>query len=484
MKKILISVLLIALSFTKAQENTMTTSLYQKYGSYKEETFQKRRFKHADMVPLIEKLKNDSRYSVEKAGKSVEGRDIYMIRTGAGKTKVLLWSQMHGDESTATMALFDIFNFLNSNDEFNSWREKILSGLTLYIIPMLNPDGTERFQRRNALEVDLNRDAAALQCPESRILKAAVDTLKPEFGFNLHDQGRNYAAGLSPMWAALSFLAPAYNYEKDVNDIRLNAMKVIAAMNEKVSLFAEGHIGRYSDDFEPRAFGDNVQKWGTSAILIESGWWKDDPEKQQIRKLNFMAILSALYNIADGSYNSRTQAEYETIPFNEKVMADVILRNISFSSNGTSIKSDIAISGDEITDERNYYLKNTIIDSGDLSGLFGFEEYDFAGLKAEPGKIFPETLSSPAKLNEMDLNELLAEGYLFARVDSMDGLPERGDFPINLVSKDFNNTEIKNGGGANFILKQDGEIKYAVVNGFIYKAGSDLRAIKNTIIYK
>jgi hypothetical protein len=484
MKRLLIPVILIALSLTKAQENTMTTSLYENYGSYKEESFQKRRFKHADMVPLIEKLKKDKKYSVEKAGKSIEGRDIYMIKIGTGKTKVLLWSQMHGDESTATMALFDIFNFLNSKGEFDSWRNKILNDLTLYIIPMLNPDGAERFQRRNALEVDLNRDAAALQCPESRILKAAVDTLKPEFGFNLHDQGRNYAAGLTPKWAALSFLAPAFNYEKDVNDVRLRAMKVIAAMNEKVSLFAEGHIGRYSDDFEPRAFGDNVQKWGTSAILIESGWWKDDPEKQQIRKLNFIAILSALYNIADGSYASRSQAEYETIPFNEKVMADVIIRNISLSINGTAIKSDIAISGDEITDDKNFYTKNAIIDSGDLSGMFGFEERDFTGLKAEPGKIYPETLSSPAKLNELDPGRLLAEGYLFARVDSLDSLSERGDYPLNIVSKDFKSAEIKNGGGANFILKQDGKIKYAVVNGFIYEIGSDVGAIKNTLIYR
>ncbi|HEX2984319.1 MAG TPA: hypothetical protein VHO28_12315, partial [Ignavibacteriales bacterium] len=131
-----------------------------------------------------------------------------------------------------------------------------------------------------------------------------------------------------------------------------------------------------------------------------------------------------------------------------------------------------------------FYTKNAIIDSGDLSGMFGFEEHDFTGLKAEPGKIYPETLSSPAKLNELDPSRLLAEGYLFAPVDSLDSLSERGDYPLNIVSKDFKSAEIKNGGGANFILKQDGKIKYAVVNGFIYKIGSDIEAIKNTLIYR
>ena len=37
--------------------------------------------------------------------------------------------------------------------------KRILSALTLYVVPMLNPDGAERYQRRNAQNIDLNRDA-------------------------------------------------------------------------------------------------------------------------------------------------------------------------------------------------------------------------------------------------------------------------------------------------------------------------------------
>jgi hypothetical protein len=43
---------------------------------------------------------------------------------GNGKKKVLLWTQMHGDEPTATMASFDMFNFLEGkNDGFDSFRK-------------------------------------------------------------------------------------------------------------------------------------------------------------------------------------------------------------------------------------------------------------------------------------------------------------------------------------------------------------------------
>ena len=59
-------------------------------------------------------------------------------------------------------------------------------------------------------------------------------------------------------------------------------MKIIVFMNDILQKYAPGQVGRYNDDFEPRAFGDNIQKWGTSTILIESGGYPNDIEKQEI----------------------------------------------------------------------------------------------------------------------------------------------------------------------------------------------------------
>ena len=59
------------------------------------------------------------------------------------------------------------------------WCGGILSTLTLHVVPMLNPDGAERFQRRNAQSIDINRDALRLQTPEGRALKALRDRLQP-----------------------------------------------------------------------------------------------------------------------------------------------------------------------------------------------------------------------------------------------------------------------------------------------------------------
>jgi murein tripeptide amidase MpaA len=132
--------------------------LFEAYDNYKELALTKRRFKHSDILPLIRQ------FSFEKSiiGESFEGREIFKIKLGQGKRRILLWSQMHGNEATATMAIFDILNFLTSQEDcFQDFRNGILENMELHFVPMLNPDGAERFVRRTAQGIDMNRDALA-----------------------------------------------------------------------------------------------------------------------------------------------------------------------------------------------------------------------------------------------------------------------------------------------------------------------------------
>ena len=289
----LIVTLVVVTNLSWAQDKEFSGKLFQKYSEFKEKQITERRLRHENIMPLLEKLESKNNIQIQKVGESIEGRSLNLISLGEGDTDVFLWSQMHGDESTATMAIFDILNFFNSS-EFEEEKEMMLNNIKIHFLPMLNPDGAEKFTRRNALGVDVNRDALRLQSPEAKTLKRIRDSLDADFGFNLHDQSKYYNAERTEKPATISFLAPAYNYEKDVNEVRGNAMKVIVQMNKVLQKFAPGQVGRYNDDFEPRAFGDNIQKWGTSTILVESGGYPEDPEKQEIRKLNFVSILSAL----------------------------------------------------------------------------------------------------------------------------------------------------------------------------------------------
>ena len=372
---------------------------------------------------------------MKQEGLSAQNREIYLISIGTGKTKVFLWSQMHGDEPTATMALFDIFNFFTQSGQFDNFKKEVLGKLTIYFMPMVNPDGAEVFERRNFYQIDLNRDAVREQSPEARILKAAFDSIKAEFGFNLHDQSIYYSAGRTFKSAAISFLAPAMNYEKSVNPVRKKAIQLIGQLDKALNDFIPGHIGKYSDDYEPRAFGDNFQTWGTSTILIETGGWKGDPEKQFLRKMNFIALLTAFKSIAEEGYTQEPLDTYEAIPFNEKDnLMDLILRNLDYTVNGQKIKIDLGINRTEINRDsaRSYYSVGRVADLGDLSVFSGYEDYDMSGLEIHPGKTYPQKISSYEKLSGLNFNDLHSRGITNVEADFQ---PEQEytKFPVNII---------------------------------------------------
>lgn len=455
-----------------AQDMPVYNELYEAHEKYKEPTITSRRFKHSDIEPLILRLRNEPGFTVTKLGESIEGRPIYDVAWGKGKTQVLLWSQMHGDEPTATMAGLDIFNFLRQQDNLDPIRETIRKNITMHFIPMLNPDGAQVFERRNAIDVDLNRDALRLECPESQILKKIRDSLDADFGFNLHDQSIYYTAGLLDKPATISFLAPAYNYDKDMNRVRRNATKLIVLLNEALQQYIPGQVARYNDDFEPRAFGDNMQKWGTSTVLIESGGYPSDPEKQQIRKLNFMAILTGLHGIAEKDYRRKRLSRYEDIPENERYLYDMIVRRVRREKNEQLYTVDVAINHIEIDfdEERNFFYVGNIQDIGDMSTYHGYKEFDAEGMVAVPGKVYPEAQKDIAAVRSLDARALMRQGYTTVQVSNLEGYEAAiPNLELDITSsRTTEDNELKLGNRANFILEQGGVPRYAVVNGLLY----------------
>ena len=470
-----------------AQEKQIAWDLYHSYENFKEKSLTDRRFKHSDIVPLIERLKNNKIFKVDKVGKSIEGRDIYLISLGAGKTKVFLWSQMHGDEPTATAALFDIFNLFMDDNAFPELKKLLISNLSIYIIPMVNPDGAEQFQRRNIVEIDLNRDVVRLQTPEAKILKNVFDSLKADFGFNLHDQGRDYSSGNSFNPASISFLAPSPNYEKSLTSPRENAMKLIGNMVAILNEFIPGHIAKYTDDYEPRAFGDNFTKWGTGVVLLESGGWRGDREKQFLRKINYIAILSALNSIASSNYMNTDLSIYNSIPQNEKFMMDFILRNLILKRDSKEYIIDIGINFEEvnINNAKDFYFEAAIEDIGDLSVFSGYDEIDLSGYMIEPGKTKPEPYFSLDDVGKINPIELYNIGYTNILLSNGDFNGEYSHLPFNIIlhEKDTPNGLIKPDEPANFIIRKKDIVKYAVINGFLIDIQEMHKWIGNSIVY-
>lgn len=339
-----------------------------------------RRFDHDTFWRAVAPSLAAAGFRTEEIGRSILGRSIKAVWFGEGAATVLLWSQMHGDESTATMALADIFRFL-AEAPADPLRERLRERLTIVFVPMLNPDGAELFQRENAAGIDVNRDARRLASPEARALDAIRRRIRPDFGFNLHDQNARTLAGRRGKPAAIALEAPAFSADRRYNAVRSRARLVAATIVGILAPEIPGRIAKYDETFNPRAFGDNMQKWGTSTVLIESGSLPSDPEKQRLRALNVAAILGALDAIATGRYAAADPRLYERLPSNTGGASNLLILGGRLVLPGAApIRADIAINYRNAVARTDPYVRAV----GDLQGETAIDTVDAHGLFIHP----------------------------------------------------------------------------------------------------
>ena len=356
------------------------------------------------------------RLRVEKFAESFEGRPIYLATLGTGPRRVLLWSQMHGDEPTHTAVLLDLLSYLLRTPA-EPLAEEISTGCTLYMIPLLNPDGAERATRFNAQDIDVNRDARRLATPEGRALRRAVESLKPEFGFNLHNQNARTAAGKPPKSAVASLLAPPPDEQRTETDAVRRAKQVAACFVTATRAdvdHAGGILSKYDDTFEPRAFGDWVQSTGAATVLVEAGGWPAADAEPLVR-LHFHGLLTSLHAIATEDYRNADAAIYDALPFsNSSNLVDCLITGgrIVDSQRGTAFAADIAINssqGNRLTQVNQPNGKITEV--GDLSVLGAKQTINAANCFVLPGRVaFLDDWNLSKPLDAERLDSLLAAG--------------------------------------------------------------------------
>ncbi|MEY4307844.1 MAG: hypothetical protein RL422_47 [Bacteroidota bacterium] len=359
----------------------MFAKAYELYDTFREKRLTKRRFSAALWQELIAEW--STHFAVRELGKTEEGRPIHEVKWGEGPIQVIAWSQMHGDEATATMALADIFSLLSSSSDFSrELKQKLHQNITLRIIPRLNADGAERWQRETALGIDMNRDATKQNSIEARILSAWADEIKPDFAFNLHDQNRLYSVGNSPNQTHIAFLATTGDDAGTWTPSRLRAGQICQRMLHQIQPIIPGKMAKWTDEFESRAFGDTFSNRGYGLVLLESGGAGWDLEKQSLRKLNACLLLDAFCSIGDGSYATESIAEYEALPTNERAIVDIKITDAPLSP---SVRADVLFNLVEtpMTDGKIHY--SWVVENiGDMSPFFGLTEIDGKDLHLSP----------------------------------------------------------------------------------------------------
>ena len=379
--------------------------LEQLFSQYKEETIHGRYITLDSIEPLLQKLNTNNQLQI--IGKSVLGKSIYSYKIGQGKTRIFLWSQMHGNESTTTKALFDFLNLLHGGSEF---AQKLLNAFTFCSIPMLNPDGATLYTRENANKVDLNRDSQALTQPESKILREVFEVFKPDYCFNLHDQRTIFGVSDTGKPATLSFLAPSYNEEREINESRLKAINLIASINEELQKYLPNQIGRFDDSFNINCIGDTFQYLGVPTLLFEAGHFANDYEREKTRKYVFMALISSFTSLCENVIVSNGINKYLNIPQNKVVFYDFMYKNIKINYDGIEIITNFAAQYKEELIENRVCFNAYVSQIGDLENYFGHFEYD------AKGALYKDDFGNIPKLNQK------ADFYLDNNIKYVNGM--------------------------------------------------------------
>ena len=361
--------------------------LEELFNQNKEKSIEGRYLTLEHIQPLLNRINTDGQVKI--IGKSVLNKPIYSYEIGSGGTRIYLWSQMHGNESTTTKALFDFINVLNSGSEF---AQDLLRTFTFYCIPILNPDGASSYTRANANEIDLNRDSQNLTQPESRVLREAFENFKPHFCFNLHDQRTIFGAGETGKPATVSFLAPSYNEEREINENRLKAINLIAAINDELQKHIPGQVGRFDDSFNINCIGDTFQYLGVPTILFEAGHFQNDYPREITRKFIFFSLVTSFKVLFENDIVNNRIVDYLNISQNKVVFYDFMYKNIKINYDGIEIITNfVAQYKEELIDDKIQF-NAYIVEVGELENYFGHYEYDAKGAEySDDFTNFPKT---------------------------------------------------------------------------------------------
>ncbi|TSE05308.1 M14 family zinc carboxypeptidase [Aquimarina algiphila] len=316
--------------------------------------------------PLLDEL--SKKVDLRQIGSSENNAPIHLITLGTGPKKLLFWSQMHGNESTTTKAIFDLINLLI--DSNNNIASAILKECTLYIVPILSPDGAKAYTRLNYNKIDLNRDAQNKTQKESIVLNDLIQQIKPDFGFNLHGQRTIFSAGETNYPATVSFLSPAGDAKRSITKSRKQAMQVIAKMNEVLQECIPNQVGRYDDGFNLNCVGDTLSYMGIPAILFESGHYPNDYDRETTRQYIFFSLITSLHYISTTEITGKGYKDYYLIPENGKCFYDIIVRDVILNGKNT----DIAIQYKEELTKNNVKFIPKIVKIDNLQKFYGHRE--------------------------------------------------------------------------------------------------------------
>ncbi|MBU8906517.1 M14 family zinc carboxypeptidase [Desertibacillus haloalkaliphilus] len=248
-----------------------------------------------DMINSLDRIVHTSRNEIDvftlaeldkyEYDKSEQGRDLYVAKVGNGPTKVWVQSRIHGDEPYGTEATLEILKNLGSNG--SAKYQEILDELTMYFIPMYNPDGSEMNIRRTILQdeegsIDLNRDWAedGFAAKESRAFYEFWADIKPDYAIDIHHQGlKTMYDSDEPVTMSLGIsLAPGGPTLPDIEDYDEVTRKMQVHVYDALSKYGHINIDRYNVGSPGNYYEIDIKGGVVSAMMLGLNYNDLNPE--------------------------------------------------------------------------------------------------------------------------------------------------------------------------------------------------------------
>ncbi|NVO19845.1 MAG: hypothetical protein HXX13_09095 [Bacteroidetes bacterium] len=182
MKRIILA-LLLALSVCSVLQAQELKTPSQANGFSKPSTYK-------ELTSFVQQLDLKSDFlETEVIGQSSEQRNLYALKfssSGFGKDpskiKVLIFAQQHGNEQSGKEgALLLAAELVKPENHY------LFDRIDLAVVPQMNPDGSEKNQRRNGHDMDLNRNHLILTEPETRAMHSFFDKYLFEVTEDVHE---------------------------------------------------------------------------------------------------------------------------------------------------------------------------------------------------------------------------------------------------------------------------------------------------------
>lgn len=181
-----------------------------------------KKYTYTMLKSSISKISDFDIVKTSVLGKTVQGRNIFLLQMGTGSKKILITAGTHARETANTPMLMqsalEIIDAYYSNGEIDNIKIKqLLSECTLYFVPLVNPDGyayclkkQNGKKKTNAHNVDLNRNFPTKYWgsakgvkkgngfagkkpasePETQAIIKLVESMSFDFCIDIHSRGR------------------------------------------------------------------------------------------------------------------------------------------------------------------------------------------------------------------------------------------------------------------------------------------------------